>query len=53
MSEKLEKVCTSLSVRVVSKSQMTVKELLMKVKERVLMEKPRDVSYKVPCQDCM
>ena len=29
-----------------------VKDMLMKVKEKVLIKKKRDVIYKVPCQDC-
>ena len=35
-----------------SKPQKTVKDLLMKVKEKVPMEKKRDVIYAVPCLDC-
>ena len=50
--DKLENVCTLLGVRVVSKPQKTVKDLPMKVKEKVLIKKKRDVIYKVPFQDC-
>ena len=51
-SEKLEKVCAPLGVRVMFKPQRTMRSLLVQVKEKVPAENQKEVVYEVPCKDC-
>ena len=50
-SEKIEKTCAGLGVKAVFKSQSTLKQLLVKVKQKMPEEK-KEVVYEVPCKDC-
>ena len=52
LSEKLERVCTSLGVRATFRPMRTLRQTLMKVKTRVAKEKKRGVVYEVPCKEC-
>ena len=52
LSEKLERVCTSLGVRAVFKPVRTLKQTLMKLKARVPEERKRGVVYEIPCKEC-
>ena len=51
-SEKLEKACAPLGVKTVFKPQRTMRQLLVRVKERIPPESQREVVYEVPCKDC-
>ena len=51
-SEKLEKACAPLGVKTVFKPQRTMRQLLVRVKERIPPENQREVVYEVPCKDC-
>ena len=52
LSEKLERVCTSLGVRAAFKPVRTLKQTLMRLKTRIPEERKRGVVYKVPCKEC-
>ena len=52
LSEKLERVCTSLGVKAVFKPVRTLRQILMQVKTRIPEERKRGVVYKVPCKEC-
>ena len=52
VSEKIERICFHLGVKVISKSQDTLRQSLMKVKATRPEEKQRGVVYEVPCRDC-
>ena len=51
-SEKIEKTCAHLRVKAVFKPQSTLKQLLVKVKQKMPEEKKKEVVYQVPCMDC-
>ena len=52
VSEKIERVCHPLGVKVVCKSQNTLRQMLMKVKSTRPDEQKKSVVYEVPCADC-
>ena len=52
VSEKIERICFPHDVKVISKSQDTLRQSLMKVKATRPEEKRRGVVYEVPCRDC-
>ena len=52
LSEKLERVCTSVGVRAAFRLARTLKQTLMKLKTRVTDERKTGVVYEVPCKDC-
>ena len=52
LSEKLERVCTSLGVKAVFKPVRTLRQILMQVKTRIPEERKRGVVYEVPCKEC-
>ena len=52
LSEKMEKSPAPLAVKAVFKPQSTLKQLLVKVKQKMLEEKKKEVVYQVPCKDC-
>ena len=52
ISEKIERACHQLGVRVIFISENTLKKSLMKVKERRPEETIKGVVYKVPCAKC-
>ena len=52
VSEKIEKTCAPLGVKAVFMLQSTLKQLLVKVKQKVPDEKKKEVVYQVPCKDC-
>ena len=52
LSEKIEKTCGPLGVKPVFKPQSTLKQQLMRVKQKMPEEKKKEVVYQVPCQDC-
>ena len=52
LSEKLERVCTSLGVRAAFKPIRTLKQTLMRLKTRMPEERKRGVVYEVPCKEC-
>ena len=51
LSEKLERVCTSLGVRAAFKPVRTLKQTLMRLKTRIPEERKRGVVYEVPCKE--
>ena len=51
-SEKLERICASLSIRLVFTPARTLKRTLMKVKSWLPDEKKKDVVYQIPCNNC-
>ena len=52
LSEKIEKTCAPLGVKAIFKPQSTLKQLLVKVKQKMPEEKKKEVAYQVPCKDC-
>ena len=52
LSEKIEKTCATLGVIAIFKPQSTLKQLLVKVKQKMPEEKKKEVVYQVPCKDC-
>ena len=52
LSEKIGKTCACLGVKAVFKPQSTLKQLLVKVKQKMPEEKKKEVVYQVPCKDC-
>ena len=52
LSEKIEKSCAPLAVKAVFKPQSTLKQLLVKVKQKMPEERKKEVDYQVPCKDC-
>ena len=52
LSEKLERVCTSLGVRAAFKPVRTLKKTLMRLKTQIPEERKRGVVCKVPCKEC-
>ena len=52
VSEKIERICFPLGVKVISKSRDTLRQSLMKVKATRPEEKQRGVVYEVPYRDC-
>ena len=52
VSEKIEHICFPLGVKVISKSEHTLRQSLMKVKTMRPEEKRRGMIYEVPCADC-
>ena len=52
VSERIEKVCRQLNIHTVFKSNGTLRQSLMRVKNRRPVEARRGVVYEVPCRDC-
>lgn len=52
VSERTEKVCRQLNIKTVFKSNGTLRQTLMRVKNRRSEEARRGVVYEVPCRDC-
>lgn len=52
VSEKIERVCHPLGVRVICKSQNNLRQALMKVKSTRPDDKKKRVVYEVPCAEC-
>ena len=52
VSERIEKVCRQLNIKTVFKSNGTLRQTLMRVKNKRPEELRRGVVYEVPCQDC-
>ena len=52
LSKKIEKTCAPLGVKVVFKPQSTLKQPLVRVKQKMPEEKKMEVVYQVPCKDC-
>ena len=52
VSEKIERVCHPLGVKVICKSQHTLRQTLMRVKSTRPENKKKGVIYEVPCADC-
>ena len=52
LSEKLERVCTSLGVRAAFKPVRTLKQTLMRLKTRIPEGRKRGVVCEVPCKEC-
>ena len=52
LSERLEKACTSHGVKAIFKCQNTLKQLLVRVKQKTPEEKKKEAVYKVPCNYC-
>ena len=52
VSERIEKVCRQLNIKTVFKSNGTLRQTLMRVKNRRPEEARRGVVYEVPCRDC-
>ena len=52
LSEKLERVCTSLGVKAAFRPMRTLRQALVKVKTPIPEEKKKGVMYEVPCKDC-
>ena len=52
LSEKVEKTCGPLGVKAIFKPQSTLKQQLVRVKQKMPGEKKKEVVYQVPCKDC-
>ena len=52
LSEKIEKTCGPLGVKAIFKPQSTLKQQLVRVKQKMPEEKKKEVVYQVPCKDC-
>ena len=52
VSEKMEKVCAPLGLKAIFRPQMTLRSIVMQVKQKTPMERKRNVVYEVPCRDC-
>lgn len=52
VSEKIERICHPLGVKVICKSQHTLRQTLMKVKSTRPDDRKKGVVYEVPCADC-
>ena len=52
LSEKIEKTCGPLGVKAIFKPQSTLKQQLVRVKQKMPEEKRKEVVYQVPCKDC-
>ena len=52
LSEKIEKTCGPLDVKAILKPQSTLKQQLVRVKQKTPEEKRKEVVYQVPCKDC-
>ena len=48
----IEKTCALLGVKAAFRPQSTLKQLLVKVKQKMPEEKKKEVVYQVPCKDC-
>ena len=51
-SEKFENTCGPLGVKAIFKRQRTMKQQLVRVKQKMPEEKKKEVVYQVPCKDC-
>ena len=55
VSEKIEKTCGPLwtcGVKAIFKPQSSLKRQLVRVKQKMPIEKKKEVAYQVPCKDC-
>ena len=52
LSKKIEKTCGPLGVKAIFKPQSTLKQQLVRVKQKMPEEKRKEVVYQVPCKDC-
>ena len=51
LSEKIEKTCGSIEVKAIFKPQSTLKQQLVRVKQKTPKEKKKEGVYQVPCKD--
>ena len=52
LSERIERICAPLGVKVAFKPTKTLRQTLMNVKNRIPEERKREVVYEVPCKEC-
>ncbi len=52
ISEKIERICNPLNIKVNFQSSTTLRKLLVHVKQATPMEKKKGVVYSIPCMDC-
>ncbi len=52
ISEKIERICSPLNVKVNFQSLTTLRKLLVHVKQAIPMEKKKGVVYSIPCMNC-
>ena len=52
ISERIQQVCRPLGISTVFKSSSTLRQSLVRVKNRIPPEKRKGVVYEIPCQDC-
>ena len=52
ISERIQQVCRPLGISTVFKSSNTLRQSLVRVKNRTPPEKRKSVVYEIPCQDC-
>ena len=52
LSERLERICTPLNIRNVFITANNLKQVSMRVKLQIPVEKEKGIVYQVPCKDC-